>query len=135
MIYDFKRSWNDLFILTEKDRMLTHRERCQLVSDEASAINFEDKDIVDYPCFSAIYEADAALVAVGVDRGADADAFVNVTGLGEELDVEGHTLDFAGGLGVGIAKLALTCEGVEPLPFLAVGAEVGVTLSGSHFFF
>lgn len=53
-----------------------------------------------------------------------------MTRLGEELYVERHSLQLDGGLGMGVAYLALTGEGVEPLPFLTVGTEVGVTLGG-----
>ncbi len=101
-----------------------------LVGDEACAINLQHEDVVDYSGLSAIYEADAALVAVGVYRGADASAFIDMPCLGEELDVEGHSLGLDGGLGVGVAYLALAGEGVVPLPFLTVGAEVGVGLGG-----
>ena len=110
-------------------RILT-RSMAFLVSNEAGAIDFKDEDVVDYPCFAGVNEADAALVAVGVYRGADACAFINVACLGEELDVERHSLWLDGGLGVDVAYLALTSEGVEPLPFLGEAAEFGVGLGG-----
>lgn len=103
----------------------------RLVGDEASAIDFEDEDVVDYSYLAAIYEADAALVTVDVDGGADAGAFVNVTCLGEELDVEGHALYLLGGLGVSIPYLALTGEWVYPLPLLSEAAEFCVGLGGA----
>lgn len=70
-------------------------------------------------------------MAVGIDGGTDAGAFINVTGLGEELDVERHSLWLDGCLGVGVTYLALTGEWIEPLPLLGVGAKISVTLSGS----
>ena len=75
-----------------------------LMSDEAGAINFEDEDVVDNADLLAIYELNLTLVAVGVNTEADAVTFINVAGLGEELDVEGNTLDFAGGLRVDVAS-------------------------------
>ena len=101
-----------------------------LMGDKPCAIDFEDEDVVDYPCFSAIYEADAALVAVGVDRGADAGAFIYVSCLGEELDVERHSLGLDGGLGMDVAYILLACKGIYPFPLFGEVAEVGVGLGG-----
>ena len=58
------------------------------MGDEPGAIYFEYQYIVHYPDFSALDELYFSLVAHNIHLQADAFAFIYVSGLGEELDVE-----------------------------------------------
>lgn len=102
------------------------------MGNEAGAIDFEDKDVVDNADLLGVYELHLTLMAVGVDGEADTVSGINVAGLGEETDEERDTLDFSGGLRMDVASYTNVGAWVEPLPLFSVGAEVGVGLSREH---
>ena len=63
------------------------------MGDEPGAIYFEYQYVVHYPDFSALDELYLSLVAHNIHLQADTFAFIYVSGLGEELDVERFVRD------------------------------------------
>ena len=95
---------------------------------ESRAVYFEHKYIVDNPYLTTLHELYLALMAVGVYGKADACASVYVSCLGEELDVERHTLHVSGCLRRIETRDSTSRAWVVPLPFLHISAQLGVGL-------
>ena len=98
------------------------------MGDEPGAIYFQHQYIVHYPDFSALDELHLSLVAHNIHLQADAFAFIYVSGLGEELDVERLALYLPRCLRMNIASYLLTAAWVYPLPLLAELTEVLIRL-------
>ncbi len=94
--------------------------------NKSRSIHFEHKYIVDNPYLATLHELHLALMSVGVYGEADACADVYVSCLGEEPDVERHTLHVSGCLRRIEARDSLSCAWVVPLPFLHKSAKLGV---------
>lgn len=98
------------------------------MGDEPGAIYFEYQYIVHYPDFSALDELYFSLVAHNIHLQADAFAFIYVSGLGEELDVERLALYLPRRLRMHVASYLLTAEWIYPLPLFAELAKVLIRL-------
>ena len=98
------------------------------MGDEPGAIYFEYQYVVHYPDFSALDELYLSLVAHNIHLQADAFAFIYVSGLGEELDVERLALYLPRCLRMHIASYLLSAAGVYPLPLFAELTEVLIRL-------
>ncbi len=109
-----------MYVLTEEYSFIF------LVRYKPCAVHLEHQDVVDHTYLTARNKLYLTLVAHGVDREANALAFVDMARLGEELDIERVALYMGGGLWVNIARNQLLGAWVYPLPFLCVLAEVDV---------
>ena len=96
------------------------------MGNKSRSIYFQYQDVVDHTYLTARNKLYLTLVAHGVDREANALAFVDMARLGEEFDIERVALYMGGGLWVNIARNQLLGSWVYPLPFLCVLAEVDV---------
>ena len=96
----------------------------QLMRNESRAVYFQYKYIIDNPYLATLHKLYLALMAVGVYGKADACASVYVSCLGEELDVERHTLHVSGCLRWIEASDALSRAWVVPLPLLHKAAQL-----------
>lgn len=95
---------------------------------KSCAIHFKHKYIVDDPYLTTLHKLHLALMAVGIYGEADACAFINMASLGEELDVERHTLHITRCLWRIEARDSASCTRVVPLPFLHISTQLGVGL-------
>lgn len=96
--------------------------------NESRAVYFQHKYIIDYPYLATFHELHLTLMAYGVNGEADAGASVYVSCLGEELDVERHTLHVSGCLRRIETRDSLSCAWVVPLPFFYKSAQLSVGL-------
>ena len=92
------------------------------------SVYFQYKYIIDNSYLATLHELHLALMTVGVYGEADACARVYVSCLGEELDVERHTLHVSGCLRRIEARDSLSCAWVVPLPFFHKSAQLSVGL-------
>lgn len=93
--------------------------------NESRAVYFQHKYIVDNPYFTTLHKLYLALVTHGVNGEADAGAGVYVSRLGEETNVERHTLYVLSCLRWIEACDALSRAWVVPLPLLHEAAQLG----------
>lgn len=101
---------------------------------ESRAVYFKHKYIIDNPYLSALHKLHLALMPHGVYGKTDACAYVHMPGLGEELDVERHSLHVPCRLRRIKPRDTLSRAWVMPLPFLHVSAKLGVGLDWSFHF-
>lgn len=98
------------------------------MGDEPDAVYFEYQDVVHYPYLLAVDELHLSLMAQHIYLQADAFAFIYVSGLGEELDIERLALHLPRCLRMHVASNLLTAAWVYPLPLLAELTKVLIRL-------
>lgn len=98
------------------------------MGDEPGAIYFEYQYIVNHTDFSAVNELHFSLMAQNIYLQTDAFAFIYVSGLGEELDVERLALYLPRRLRMHVSSYLLTAAWVYPLPLFAELTEVLIRL-------
>lgn len=97
-----------------------------LVRYKPCAVHLDHQYVVDHTYIVARNKLYLTLVAHGVDREANALAFVDMARLGEEFDIERVALYMGGGLWVKISRNRLLGAGVYPLPLFGVLPKIGV---------
>lgn len=96
------------------------------MSNESRAVYFEHKYIVDNPYITALHELHLALMSQCVYREAHTVACINMSRLGDELDVKRMPPHLGGGLRMHVARDEIPAARVYPLPFLGICPQIGV---------
>ena len=95
-------------------------------------IYFKHKYVIHNPYLATIHELHLTLVAHNIDGEAHAVAFIYVSRLGEELDVERQAAYVSCRLRWIVACHTVSCAWIIPLPLLHVAAKLCVRLSCAH---
>ena len=96
------------------------------------AVHFKYQYVVHNPYFSTIHELHLALVAHNIDGKAHAVAFIYMSRLGEELDVERQAGYVSCRLRGIVASNTVACAWVVPLPLFHILAKLSVGMRYSH---
>ena len=87
---------------------------------KSCSVHFQHKYVIHNPNLATLYKLHLTLVAHNIDGEAHAVAFIYMSRLGEELDVERMAFNLGGTLRMHIACNELMAARVNPLPLFGV---------------